>query len=223
MTNSNTETAAKKGAAIYSKAFLTIYDLYVLGLSNRFLWKCPTKLLLEQYNRNISLNHLDVGIGTGYFLDNCRFPSVLKKPVIHLMDLNQNSLEVAAKRIKRYQPIIHQANILEPLSINLPKFDSIAINYLLHCLPGDLNSKEIVFKNLVPLLNPNGKLFGATILGKNIKPNFFAKKIMAFYNSKGIFGNLNDDFSTLEAILKKNFKNYSIKKVGCVAVFQGNL
>lgn len=212
-----------KNATIYSKAFLAIYDFYVLALSNRFLWRCPTKLLLNQYNQNISLNHLDVGVGAGYYLDKCQRPVAARKPNIHLLDWSADSLSVSAKRIGRYQPVTHQANIYEPLNIKLPKFDSIAINYLLHCLPGDLSKKEIVFKNLVPLLNTDGKFFGATILGKNTRPNFFAKKVMAFYNSKNIFGNLNDDFVSLENILKKYFKNYKIKQIGCVALFQGTV
>jgi len=59
------------GQAVYSKRVLGNYDLVVLGLSNRFLWRCPTERLLEHYNRHVTENHLDVGVGTGYFLDNC--------------------------------------------------------------------------------------------------------------------------------------------------------
>lgn len=217
------DPAIQKAASIYSKLTLSIYDILVLGFSNTLLWQCPTQLLLDHYNKHISLNHLDVGVGTGYFLDKCQFPRSLHNPNIHLLDLNPNSLEVTAKRINRYHPTIYEANILEPLALKLPKFDSIAINYLLHCVPGNLQTKEIVFKNLIPLLNEHGSIFGSTILGKNTKPNFFATKIMNFYNTKGIFNNLNDDYAGLEKILQKNFKTYSIKLVGCVAVFHGNI
>ncbi|MDJ0799996.1 MAG: hypothetical protein QNJ51_24845 [Calothrix sp. MO_167.B12] len=58
------------GAAIYSKSLLLIYDFFVLGLSNTFCWQCPTKLILNFYNQHISDKHLDVGVGSGYFLDN---------------------------------------------------------------------------------------------------------------------------------------------------------
>ncbi len=30
------------GQAVYTKAILAMYDLLVLGVSNPFIWKCPT-------------------------------------------------------------------------------------------------------------------------------------------------------------------------------------
>ena len=58
----------RAGQAVYSPRVLRTYDLFVLGLSNRLIWKCPTKKLLAFYNEHVSGNHLDVGVGTGYFL-----------------------------------------------------------------------------------------------------------------------------------------------------------
>ena len=43
MPENNAEAAA--GAAVYNPAILNIYDLYVLGFSNRFVWQCPTELI----------------------------------------------------------------------------------------------------------------------------------------------------------------------------------
>ena len=62
------------GQAVYRPWVLYAYDLYVLKLSCSLAWRCPASELLEQYNRLISGKHLDVGVGTGYFLDRCRFP-----------------------------------------------------------------------------------------------------------------------------------------------------
>jgi ubiquinone/menaquinone biosynthesis C-methylase UbiE len=204
----------QSGARIYSKPALQLYDFVVLKFSNTFAWKCPSKILLDLYNTNISANHLDIGVGTGYFLDKCTFP---KPPKISLLDLNPNTLDVSAQRISRYKPETHQGDILEPVS--LPQFDSIAINYLLHCLPGDLRSKEMVFKNGRALLNKNGVLFGATILGDMSRSNFLAKKLLTLYNSKKIFSNLNDKIEDLEALLAKHFKRYTLKQQGQVAIF----
>ena len=39
------------GQAVYTKRTLGAYDLIVLGLSNRLIWKCPSQRLLEHYNR----------------------------------------------------------------------------------------------------------------------------------------------------------------------------
>lgn len=70
-----TSEQIEAGQAVYSKRTLAFYDFVVLGFSNRFLWKCPTQRLVHLYNNNITLNHLDVGVGTGYFLDRCHFTS----------------------------------------------------------------------------------------------------------------------------------------------------
>ena len=62
------------GQAVYSARTLKLYDALVLGFSNRFLWRCPTAELLALYDANVSANHLDAGVATGFFLDACRFP-----------------------------------------------------------------------------------------------------------------------------------------------------
>ena len=90
------------GQAVYTKLTLAIYDLWVLGISNRLIWKCPSFHLLELYNQHISGNHLDLGVGTGFFLDRCTFPT--SNPRLFLMDLNPNSLEVTSRRVARYHP-----------------------------------------------------------------------------------------------------------------------
>lgn len=213
--------AAEAGAAIYSKRILSVYDLGVIKISNQLAWRCPAGRILEFYNEHVTANHLDVGVGTGYFLDKCRFPS--SNPRIALLDLNPNSLQVTAQRLSRYQPTTHQADVLQPLSLNLPPFDSIGLGYLLHCLPGTLQSKQVVLENLKPLLNPGGVIFGTTILGQGIQPNFLARRLMALYNKKGIFGNHTDNLADLEAALKPHFQTVETKMVGCVAFFTGRL
>ena len=71
----NLAQEVKAGQAVYTKPILAIYDLWVLGISNRLIWKCPSSYLLENYNQHISANHLDIGIGTGFFLAHCNFPT----------------------------------------------------------------------------------------------------------------------------------------------------
>lgn len=69
------EEQVRAGHAAYTRRSLRLYDIVVLGLTNHLIWNCPTKRLLQNYNKHITANHLDVGVGTGYFLDHCRFPS----------------------------------------------------------------------------------------------------------------------------------------------------
>jgi SAM-dependent methyltransferase len=209
----------QRGAQIYSKPALLLYDFFVLKFSNAFVWKCPSKILLNWYNQHICANHLDIGVGTGYFLDQCTYP---KPPKISLLDLNPNTLEVSAKRIRRYRPQTHQADILKPISMNLT-FDSIGMNYLLHCLTGNMRSKEIVFQNARSLLNEDGVVFGATILGDKSRANFLANKLLTLYNAKGIFSNSEDTLNDLEMLLAKNFKRYTLKQQGHVALFSAHI
>ena len=158
-------------------------------------------------------------MGTGYFLDRCRFPS--QTPRIALLDLNPNTLKFTAQRIQRYQPKTYCRNVLEPIAIDTMKFDSVGINYLLHCLPGSIEFKAVAFDQLKALMNPNAVLFGSTLLQGGISRNWLAKRLMGVYNKKGIFSNQHDDLDGLQHALSERFREVSIEVVGCAALFSG--
>ncbi len=207
----------KHGHESYSKAALLIYDPFLHGFISKVVWKCPSSNILNLYNQYISGNHLDVGIGTGYFLDKCKFPT--KKPRIGLMDLNENCLITCQRRLNRYSPEIYQRNILSPININAPNFDSIGMSYLLHCLPGNMESKTVVFDHLKSLLNPGGIIFGSTFLFKDIKRNFLETQWSIFFNKIGAFNNKEDSYEELREVLKQQFSEYSITMIRCVGLF----
>ncbi len=196
---------------------LGIYDLLVLGLSNPLLWRCPTPAIVALYDRHVSDRHLDVGVGTGYFLDRCRFPS--PSPTVALLDLNENALRYTEDRIRRYRPVSYVANVLEPVDVDLAPFRSIGVNYVLHCLPGDMRAKARVFAHLRPLLAEGGVLFGSTILGAGVSPSAPARALMGFYNRRGIFDNREDTREGLEAALAASFREHEVTLRGCVALF----
>lgn len=216
MTNST--TAAQP---IRNKPVISIYDLSVLWFSNTFVWQYPTRRMLTFYNEHISANHLDVGVGTGYFLDKCQFPTL--SPRVMLLDINTINLQRTAQRIRRYQPVMHQANVLDPIDLGDRSFDSIGINYVLYCLPGDFMSKAVVFRSLKRYLNQGGTIFGTTILGKALSQGTLARSFLKTYNQKGIFGNAEDTLSDLEHVLQAEFQEYTLDTVGCVAFFTGRL
>ena len=216
MTNPTNE-AIKAGQAVYNKFFLFFYDFMILKIFCRFLWKCPSRFILDNYNRNISGNHLDVGVGTGYHLDHCQFPS--NKPRLVLMDLNQNCLEVTAKRLERYCPEKYCGDVFEPFNTGSKGFDSVALNGLLHCLPGKMKEKAVVFDHAKQVLNPGGIMFGCTILNKGVKKNFAAKLMIFMTNRKKVFSNLDDDAEGLKQELSERFENISINIIGCMALF----
>ncbi len=205
------------GQAIYTPGMLNFYDLWVLRISNRFIWKCPTSRLLAHYDRHVTANHLDVGVGSGYYLDKCRFPS--PSPRVALMDLNPNSLAFAARRIARYRPETYIRNVLEPIPFDGARFDSVAVNYLLHCLPGDMAAKACVFDDLAPLMSPGAVIFGSTLLQGGVERSAAARRLMEYYNSQGVFSNRRDDLDTLRRELGKRFADVAVEVVGCAALF----
>lgn len=204
---------------IYTPGVLAIYDAWVLSFSNRWLWKCPTPKLLAHYNEHVSANHLDVGVGSGYYLDRCHFPQ--RQPQVALLDINPHALRAASRRIRRYRPREFTGDIRQPLDLGGAKFDSIAINYVLHCLPGDMTEKGAVVNHLAQHLTAGGVLFGATILGREAPQSNFARRLMARYQARKIFGNAADDVAGLKRVLNDNFGHVSVKVVGCVALFAG--
>lgn len=207
------------GQAIYTRRNLALYDVLVHGVSNRFVWRCPTRRLLEHYRRCVSANHLDVGVGTGYFLDRCAFPS--PSPRVALMDLNPQSLAYAARRIARYRPETYRRNVLEPIAVEAPPFDSLGATYLLHCLPGSIAEKAVAFDHLRTLLHPGGVLFGATLLQGGVARTRAAVRLMAFYNRRGIFCNERDDLDGLRRALEQRFHDVAVEVAGCAALFSG--
>jgi ubiquinone/menaquinone biosynthesis C-methylase UbiE len=204
------------GAAVYSKTVLRLYDFWVHGLSNHYLWHCPTVQLHALYQQYTTNNHLEVGVGTGFFLKQVKFSRL--KPRIVLMDLNTNTLEMVSQAIAHYQPAGVVNDILSPTQPQLPLFDSIAFNYVWHCLPANANKAQ-AFTHLAQFLKPDGVLFGATLLGKDTKLNPIAKGLMTLYNQKGIFGNQYDSYAALESALAANFSRYDIRQIGTAAIF----
>jgi hypothetical protein len=202
--------------SVYSPATLAIYDTLVLRLSNPLVWRCPTGRILDLYNKHVSDAHLDVGVGTGWYMDHCRFPA---PPRLALMDLNPNALAAAARRVERYAPSTHAADVLKSIEGHADTYGSIGVTYLLHCLAGDIRQKAVVFDHLIPLLAPGGTVFGATILAQGVPRSGAAQKLMGFYNKKGIFGNARDSLDDLRLALASRFNDVRVDTIGCVALF----
>lgn len=211
------------GHAFYTRRSLAVYDLAILGYFSRLAWRCPASRVLTHYDRHISANHLDVGVGTGYFLDHCTFPCPPAQPRLALLDLSTSCLDVASKRVQRHAPEIIEANVLAPVDYDGPRFDSVGLNYVLHCLPGDIASKAAAFDHLISLTNPGARVFGATLLHEGVHRSWFAQKVMARNNSHGIFCNANDSLAGLRSALSNRFADPTVEVVGCVALFAGTV
>jgi len=208
----------RPGQAVYTPLVLKTYDAWVLGVSNHLLWRCPTAKLRQMYDRNVSANHLDVGVGTGYFLKAAQWPD--DNPSITLLDLNPNSLHAAAQRIAHLSPQTVQGDVLQPLP-DIGAFQSVGICYLLHCLPGTMTQKTVLFDHVSEVMAPGAKIFGATILQGDAPRAWPAQKLMDIYNRRGIFSNADDTKIGLEDALRARFAHVEVTTAGCVALFEG--
>jgi hypothetical protein len=209
--------AIARAHAIYTPVMLSFYDLLVHGLSNRFAWRCPTRRLLALYEANLAADHLEAGVGTGFFLDRAGGPKLGR---LVLLDINRNCLTRAARRLARFKPSLAQANLLAPIEESLAPFDSVGLTYVLHCLPGRMGEKLKAIDHLRPLMRERAVLFGATILGSGIAPNRAARTLLDLYNDKGVFNNRADSLASLSEGLRQRFGHVEIETEGCVALFR---
>lgn len=210
-----------RGQATYTEDFLKFkYDFIVHHVVNRFFWRSPTSRLHGLYERHVSANHLDVGVGSGFFLDRCRFPTA--QPRVALMDLSASALVSTKRRISRYRDVaMYRANVLEPIEL-AERFDSVGLVYLLHCIPGTLEEKGVAVGHLKRLLKPGGVLFGATILeDPGARPHLHARFLSSQLRRAGIFANQRDTRAGLEATMKAHFDDFEIQVEGTVATFVG--
>jgi SAM-dependent methyltransferase len=213
----NRADPAYAGQAVYTPAMLRVYDTIAYRVNGPLLWRCPVGRFVELYDANASGRHLDIGVGTGYLLDRCRFP--VADPEITLMDLNPEPLAFAARRLRRYEPRIHRADVLEKWELPAGSFDSIAMFNVLHCVPGTMSEKAIAFEQAREALAPGGKLFGATVLSRGVEQTRRSRAALKRFNEKGIFNNLDDDLNDLDGSLAHTFGFREIEVRGSMALF----
>ena len=206
---------AYAGQRHYTPRFLTIYDPLVLGFFAKLVWRCPTRRLVEQYTRHVGPRHLDIGPGTGYFLAHAQLPASVD---LLLVDPNPHVLAHASRRLAHLNPSVLRADVCKPLPVE-QRFDSVALNYVLHCLPGPMARRAAAIRQLDALLAPDGVLFGATVLGTPKLHTWLSRAALRVNNRRGIFDNLSDTEDELRAILAAAFDAVAIEVIGAVAVF----
>jgi SAM-dependent methyltransferase len=206
---------AYRGQSDYTPSVLRMYDRFVLGFAARFVWRCRTSLLVERYRRHIRDRHLDVGPGTGYFLERSRLPD---RSHVTILDPNPNVLRHVTRRLKHLNVTPVEADVLKPLPVAGP-FESAALHLVIHCLPGPMSRKAVAVANVAAALAPNGVLFGASVLGTSGSHTWLARRYLRFFNWQGGFDNLDDTEDGLRDILEASFEHVELEIVGSIAVF----
>lgn len=206
---------AYRGQREYTPFFLKIYDPVILGFFTRVVWRCPTPHLVDLYRRHIRPRHLDVGPGTGYFLERA---GLRAGTPVTILDPNVNVLDHASRRLERLDITAVEADVLKPLPLD-GLFESAALHGVIHCLPGPLSRKAVAVANVAAVLAPTGVLFGASVLGPSGPHTWLARRVLDANNRRGTFDNLDDTAEGLAEILRTSFEHVELETVGSMAIF----
>jgi len=189
----------------FNPLLISLYDFSVYRIVSQYIWGCSNSLLIHRYQHYVSPHHLEVGVGTGYLIDK----SNANISRLDLMDLSRACLHKSSKRLHRYYPSVIRHNVLEKPLEEDKRYDSIGINYVMHCVAGDFTDKGIVFGNLKKLLTNRGVIFGATVM-KTDQSSTRANLFMWILNRIGIFNNGNDNYDDLKHELEKYFRHVRV-------------
>jgi ubiquinone/menaquinone biosynthesis C-methylase UbiE len=204
-----------KGQSGYNAAMLAVYDVWVLKFMTRAVWKVPVAGGVDSYRQHIGRRHLDVGPGTGYFIEAADPPSDTE---ITLLDPNQTVLRHAAKRLERWHPVTVEADVMKPLPVE-GTYDSAALSFVLHCIRGPEANKAMAVRNIADVLTPQGVLFGGTVLGLHSDHTRSARAFLRAANKQGGFDNVDDTAESVRRILEASFASVEVDVVGSAAFF----
>lgn len=215
------DKAVLDGQAVYNRFVLACYDLAVLHGTAPLWWGCTVGDLLGLYNASVGAEHLEIGVGTGYLPAHCRFP--VADPRITLLDLNPAPLAFTARRLRSYRPTTVLANVLEPFPLPANRFDSVALNFLLHCVPGSIPEKAVVLASAARVAKPGGVVFGGTVLSSGVPVPRRARIMLRCFNRLGLFHNDRDDLADLRSELDRRFVGHRIVVRGNTALFRARV
>ncbi|KAK2018651.1 methyltransferase domain-containing protein [Colletotrichum eremochloae] len=232
------------GNAIYFPLFLRwIYDTLVLGVYCPLAWGCSKNTLQRHYNKPVSaaafkehdgrLRLLDIGVGTGYWISHA---PLAPRTSVFLVDINDHPLGESKTRICKAHPTVflqtNKTNVFD-LGSAMPvlsgradsghddmNFDVISCMLLLHCLPGPASSKGKALARLGRLLEKDGVLVGATVLGRGVKHNVLGRFIMFWHNLLGIFYNHDDGANDIVGPLESAFEVVDWRVEGTMLLFE---
>ena len=204
-----------KGQAGYNRFMLAIYDPWVIGFMAPVVWRSPVHPGVARYRQHLGRRHLDVGPGTGYFIEKAE-PA--EGTEITLLDPNPKVLARSSRRLAALHPATVEADVMKPLPLE-GRFDSAALSFVLHCLRGPQEHKAVAIRNIAAVLEPDGVLFGGTVLGTEARHSRAARGVLRAFNRHGDFDNLGDTADGLREILGRSFGMVDVEVTGSIAHF----
>lgn len=186
------------------------------------VWKCPKQHLEQQFISNVSLNHLEVGV-TSDFSFTRRLKANKNLNMVYL-DPDAKALKRAGKNTAHLKPRLFQGSLMHQWGFRNQKFNSINLNFVLHCLQGDFEGKvNALCINARSCLADNGTIFGSAILRDRISTNPLSEYFLNRCNKSGVMNNEKDSYRKLERMLNYYFNNVHITMVGYVVMFEGRM
>ena len=160
---------------------------------------------------------LELGVGTGYLLQHGVFPS--HSVDLLLLDCNPRVLRHALRRLARYAPKGLALDLMQAKWPDLPKQQSIGLNYVWHGLQGTAEQRGALFGRLAQLLMSDGVLFGATVRGVHPQMSALARLASQRWLDGKLFNNQGDTPELLTEYLSRYFAEVNVWLQGEVILF----
>ena len=217
MFTKTTNNWTRVGQLFFSSMSHRLYDTGLYKFVTGSIWRCPTAVLFDNYADNVSNNHLEVGVGSGYFLHRILCSDFLDR--LMLSDLNRRCLAKSKARLDAFAPETLQHDIRDPLPPTANGFRSLGMNYVLHCVPGRFSQDQSIFRNAHTALVDGGVFFGATLIPGKFRDGVFSWLLMQILNGVGIFNNSDHRRDELKGALEVYFGKVDVTMIGNAAVF----
>ncbi|WP_052745506.1 class I SAM-dependent methyltransferase [Allosalinactinospora lopnorensis] len=224
---SSSPPTAANGANPSLYTYLTMrlrYTPQVIWWRHPCVWGVPNGLLHTLLAAHAGEEHVEVGVGNGYFP--ARLPSWSPLRTLHLLDVNPACMSLTARRLRgRFNLVEHAQNAVNPWdSIAEASVDSVGCFMTLHAI------KRASMAELAPLvaqahrvLKTGGRFIGCTIVchGAGVHVTGRARRLIEHYNASGVFFNATDSVEKLRALLAEPFgaTRVEVRVFGCVAVW----
>lgn len=196
---------------------LNVYDLLVVRGFAPLIWGCEPQRVVDHYNQFVTANHVDIGVGTGFFLDRCRFPE--NTPRLALVDQRKTCLDFTARRLARYSPQTWQRDVTVPFDLPTDKFDSLCLGGILHCLNGTVAEKARVFDHITPLLCSGARVFGYTLVQNHIEGSLRRQSLNYVLNQLRVISNRSDTHAAFSKELYARFSHCRLEHQGAFLLF----